>query len=90
MVVFTVALTPARQGSYASSCGESSWAAKSGSSSSARMPKGRQNPASQNGMLQSMIGKAASATSARRPRWRRRVDSLRCLKGVDTATAADC
>lgn len=26
---------------------------------------------------------------ARRPRWRRRVDSLRCLKGVDTATAAD-
>lgn len=26
---------------------------------------------------------------ARKPRWRRRVDSLRCLKGVDTATAAD-
>ncbi|EBA38531.1 transposase, IS116/IS110/IS902 family [Collinsella aerofaciens ATCC 25986] len=25
----------------------------------------------------------------RKPRWRRRVDSLRCLKGVDTATAAD-
>lgn len=26
---------------------------------------------------------------ARKPRWRKRVDSLRCLKGVDTATAAD-
>lgn len=26
---------------------------------------------------------------ARKPRWRRRVDSLRCLKGVDTASAAD-
>lgn len=26
---------------------------------------------------------------ARKPRWRRRVESLRCLKGVDTATAAD-
>lgn len=25
----------------------------------------------------------------RKPRWRKRVDSLRCLKGVDTATAAD-
>ena len=31
-----------------------------------------------------------SATAeARKPRWRRRVESLRCLKGVDTATAAD-
>lgn len=26
---------------------------------------------------------------ARKPRWRKRVDSLRCLKGVDTASAAD-
>lgn len=26
---------------------------------------------------------------ARKPRWRRRVDPLRCLKGVDTASAAD-
>ena len=25
---------------------------------------------------------------ARKPRWRRRVDSLRCLKGVDTASCA--
>lgn len=27
---------------------------------------------------------------ARKPRWRKRVDSPRCLKGVDTASAADC
>ncbi len=26
---------------------------------------------------------------ARKPRWRKKVDSLRCLKGVDTASAAD-
>lgn len=26
---------------------------------------------------------------ARKPRWRKRVDSLRCLKGIDTASAAD-
>ncbi len=26
---------------------------------------------------------------ASKPRWKKRVDSLRCLKGVDTMTAAD-
>ena len=35
--------------------------------------------------LEGLVG-----AEARKPRWRRRVDSLRCLKGVDTATAADC
>lgn len=34
--------------------------------------------------LEGLVG-----AEARKPRWRRRVDSLRCLKGVDTATAAD-
>lgn len=29
------------------------------------------------------------AAEASRPRWKKRVDSLRCLKGVDVATAAD-
>ncbi|MBQ2681178.1 MAG: IS110 family transposase [Eggerthellaceae bacterium] len=29
------------------------------------------------------------AAEASKPRWKRRVDSLRCLKGVDVATAAD-
>lgn len=35
--------------------------------------------------LEGLVG-----AEARKPRWRRRVDSLRRLKGVDTATAADC
>lgn len=34
--------------------------------------------------LEGLVG-----AEARKPRWRRRVDSLRCLKGVDTASAAD-
>ena len=29
------------------------------------------------------------AAEAAKPRWKKRVDSLRCLKGVETATAAD-
>ena len=29
------------------------------------------------------------ADEASKPRWRKRVDSLRCLKGVDVMTAAD-
>lgn len=29
------------------------------------------------------------AAEAERPRWKERVDAFRCLKGVDTATAAD-
>lgn len=32
---------------------------------------------------------ALVAAEAGRPRWKRRVDSLRCLKGVEVATAAD-
>lgn len=34
--------------------------------------------------LEGLVG-----AEARKPRWRRRVDSLRCLKGLDTASAAD-
>ena len=48
------------------------------------MPKGRQNPASQNGMLQSMIGKAASATSACRPRWTKAAAPTALPKPSDT------
>lgn len=48
------------------------------------MPNGRQNPASQNGMLQSMIGKAASATSARRPRWTKAAAPTALPKPSDT------
>ena len=36
--------------------------------------------------LEGLVGGRGPAS----PGGRRRVDSLRCLKGVDTATAADC
>lgn len=46
--------------------------------------EGPQNPASQNGMLQSMIGKAASATSACRPRWTKAAAPTALPKPSDT------